>query len=83
MNLDPRKLKILEVLVNTYIATGEPVSSKSICDLLDFSISSATVRNELSELTELGLLDQPHTSAGRIPSHLGYRTYINKIVNKQ
>ena len=82
MELSDRKLKILSAVVNNYIQSAEPVSSKILCDLLDFSISSATIRNELAELTELGFLEQPHTSAGRIPSQLGYRLYINKLMSK-
>lgn len=80
MELSDRKLKILSAVVNNYIQYAEPVSSKILCDLLDFSVSSATIRNELAELTELGLLEQPHTSAGRVPSGLGYRLYINKLM---
>jgi heat-inducible transcriptional repressor len=81
LNLNLRKLKILEAVVDTYITSGEPVSSNALCDLLDFSISSATIRNELAELTKLGLLDKPHISAGRVPSHFGYRVYVNQIMN--
>lgn len=82
MELSDRKLKILLAVINNYIQYAEPVSSKVLCDILDISISSATIRNELAELTELGLLEQPHTSSGRIPSHLGYRLYINKLMSK-
>ena len=82
MELSDRKLKILSAVINNYIQCAEPVSSKILCDLLDFSVSSATIRNELAELTELGFLEQPHTSAGRIPSYLGYRLYINKLMGK-
>ncbi len=79
MDLAERKLKILIMIVEMYVKTGEPVSSKAVCDALNFSISPATVRNEMANLVELGFLEQPHTSAGRIPSHLGYRIYINNI----
>ena len=82
MELSDRKLKILSAVINNYIQCAEPVSSKILCDLLDFSVSSATIRNELAELTELGFLEQPHTSAGRVPSYLGYRLYINKLMGK-
>ena len=82
MELSDRKLKILSTVINNYIRCAEPVSSKILCNLLDFSVSSATIRNELAELTELGFLEQPHTSAGRIPSCLGYRLYINKLMEK-
>lgn len=80
MNLGERKLKILKALVETYVATGEPVGSKALCEALDFPVSSATIRNEMAELSEMGLLEQPHTSAGRVPSHLGYRLYINRLM---
>lgn len=82
MQLSTRKQKILAAVIDLYVATGEPVGSKAICDVLDFSVSSATVRNELSELSEMGLLEQPHTSAGRIPSHKGYRIYIDTLMKK-
>lgn len=82
MELSDRKLKILSTVISNYIQHAEPVSSKILCDLLDFSVSSATIRNELADLTELGFLEQPHTSAGRIPSCLGYRLYINKLMEK-
>lgn len=83
MDLDERKLKILTIVVDKYVASGEPVSSKAICDSLDISVSSATVRSELAGLTSLGLLEQPHTSSGRIPSDLGYRVYVNTVMNKK
>lgn len=70
-------------IVNSYVNTGEPVSSKSLCDILAIDLSPATLRNEMAELTELGLLEQPHTSAGRVPSYKGYRLYINKLMNKK
>lgn len=81
MNLGERKLKILSAVVELFVQTGEPVGSKALCNQLDFSVSSATIRNEMAELSEFGLLEQPHTSAGRIPSHLGYRVYINELMN--
>lgn len=83
MQLSTRKQKILAAVIDLYVSTGEPVGSKAICDILDFSVSSATVRNELSELSELGLLDQPHTSAGRVPSHKGYRVYIDTLMKRR
>lgn len=83
MELGERKLKILAAIVDAYVRTGEPVGSKALCEALDFSVSSATIRNEMAELVELGLLEQPHTSAGRVPSHLGYRLYINRLMNRQ
>lgn len=83
MQLSTRKQKILAAVIDLYVSTGEPVGSKAICDILDFSVSSATVRNELSELSEMGLLDQPHTSAGRVPSHKGYRLYIDTLMKRR
>lgn len=82
MLLSIRKQKILAKVVETYIETGEPVGSKSLCEALDFHVSSATVRNEMSELSEMGLLEQPHTSAGRVPSQKGYRVYIDTLMEK-
>ncbi len=82
MQLSERKQKILAAVIDLYVATGEPVGSKALCDILDFSVSSATVRNEMSELSEMGLLEQPHTSAGRIPSQKGYRVYIDTLMKK-
>ncbi len=78
MELSERKKKILSAVVDRYILTGEPVGSKVLCG--DLSVSSATVRNEMSELSELGYLEQPHTSAGRIPSQRGLRYYINNLM---
>ena len=77
MALGERKLKILEAVVDTYVRTGEPVGSKAICEMMQNSVSSATIRNEMADLAEKGLLEQPHTSAGRIPSQMGYRVYLN------
>ena len=73
MELSERKKKLLAAIVERYIATGEPVGSKTLVESLDMAVSSATVRNEMAELSNMGLLEQPHTSAGRIPSELGYR----------
>ncbi len=78
MELSERKKKILASVVEHYIHTGEPVGSKMLCEGL--AVSSATVRNEMSELSEFGYLDQPHTSAGRIPSQKGIRYYINNLM---
>jgi heat-inducible transcriptional repressor len=75
-----RKMKILEAVVEAYIKTGDPIGSKAICDVLDFSVSSATVRNDMAELSGLGLLEQPHTSSGRVPTELGYRVYIDDLM---
>lgn len=78
MELSERKKKILSAVVDRYIMTGDPVGSKVLCGNL--SVSSATVRNEMSELSEMGYLEQPHTSAGRIPSQRGLRYYVNNLM---
>lgn len=83
MDISNRKLKILSVIVQKYIENGIPISSKAVCDDLNFPISSATVRNEMSDLYRLGYLIQPHTSSGRVPSNKGYRLYINKFMPKK
>lgn len=79
MDISQRKKLILRAIVESYVETAEPVGSKSICT--DLGLSSATIRNEMAELTALGLLEQPHTSAGRIPSSKGYRIYVNELMN--
>lgn len=80
MELNARKQAILEAIVNSYIETGEPVGSKALCTILGTSLSSATLRNEMSELCEMGYLKQPHTSAGRIPTNKAYRLYIKTML---
>ncbi len=75
-----RKMKILEAVVELYIRTGEPVGSKNLCDVLEFNVSSATVRNDMAELASLGLLEQTHTSSGRVPTELGYRVYLDNLM---
>ncbi|MDD6011237.1 MAG: heat-inducible transcriptional repressor HrcA [Oscillospiraceae bacterium] len=82
MELDKRKELILAAVVEHYIKTGEPIGSKMLMQTLPISVSSATIRNEMSELSEMGLLEQPHTSAGRVPSELGYRYYIDHLMNQ-
>ncbi len=82
MELSERKQKILGAVVEQYIKTGEPVGSKALLDSLDMSVSSATVRNEMADLSYLGLLDQPHTSAGRVPTSEGYRYYVDNLIPK-
>ena len=79
LELPVRKGKILNAIVKQYIETGEPMGSKALLNFLDFSVSSATVRNEMATLSELGYLIQPHTSAGRIPTQQGYRYYLNHL----
>ena len=81
MELTNRKKRILRAVVEIYIATAEPVGSKAIAAEMG-GVSSATIRNELSDLTELGYLEQPHTSAGRIPSPKGYRLYVNELMEE-
>lgn len=78
MNISSRKKQILKSIVENYIETAEPVGSKAISETL--SLSPATIRNEMAELTSLGLLEQPHTSAGRIPTPNGYRIYVNELM---
>lgn len=82
MELGKRKELILAAIVEQYIKTGEPIGSKMLMSTLPITVSSATIRNEMSELAEMGLLEQPHTSAGRIPSNAGYRYYIDHLMNK-
>ena len=74
--LDERKTKILNAIIKNYLETGEPVGSRTISKYTDLNLSSATIRNEMSDLEELGYILQPHTSAGRIPSDKGYRFYV-------
>lgn len=82
MQLSERKERILAAIVERYIATGEPVGSKTLLDFLRIPVSSATIRNEMAELSRLGFLEQPHTSAGRIPSQIGYRYYVDRLMNR-
>ena len=83
MGLTDRKKQILKVVVEDYIRTAEPVGSKAIAAQMGTKVSSATIRNELSDLVEQGYLEQPHTSAGRIPSPQGYRLYVNELMERQ
>lgn len=80
MELTERKKKVLRSIVDLYIRTAEPVGSKAIAQLPDMSYSSATIRNEMAELTAMGYLEQPHTSAGRVPSAAGYRLYVDELM---
>ena len=80
MELTERKKKVLRSVVDLYIRTAEPVGSKAITELPDMKYSSATIRNEMADLTAMGLLEQPHTSAGRIPSAAGYRLYVDELM---
>ena len=83
MELTDRKKKILKVVIEDYIRTAEPVGSKAIATEMGGRVSSATIRNELADLVELGYLEQPHTSAGRVPSPKGYRLYVNELMEQQ
>lgn len=78
--LSDRKLKILHAIIKTYLETGEPVGSRTISKYTDMNLSSATIRNEMADLEELGFIMQPHTSAGRIPSDKGYRLYVDMLM---
>ena len=80
MELTDRKKKILRAIVESYIQTAEPVGSKYIAQMPDLAYSSATIRNEMADLTAMGYLEQPHTSAGRVPSPAGYRLYIDELM---
>ena len=80
MELTARQKKILRAIVDNYIQTAEPVGSKTLAAMADMDCSSATIRNEMAELTQMGLLEQPHTSAGRIPSPAGYRLYVDELM---
>ena len=80
MELTERKKKVLRSVVDLYIRTAEPVGSKAITELPDMNYSSATIRNEMAELTTMGYLEQPHTSAGRVPSAAGYRLYVDELM---
>lgn len=79
MELDDRKVTILKAIIKTYLETGEPVGSRTISKYSDLKLSSATIRNEMSDLEDMGYIIQPHTSAGRIPSDKGYRFYVDQI----
>ena len=80
MELTERKKKVLRSVVDLYIRTAEPVGSKAITELPDMNYSSATIRNEMADLTAMGYLEQPHTSAGRVPSAAGYRLYVDELM---
>lgn len=81
--LSDRKLKILHAIIRTYLETGEPVGSRTISKYTDLNLSSATIRNEMADLEELGFIMQPHTSAGRIPSDKGYRLYVDMLMDEK
>ena len=81
--LDERKEKILDAIIRNYLETGEPVGSRTISKYTDLNLSSATIRNEMADLEELGYIIQPHTSAGRIPSDKGYRFYVDHLMQEK
>ena len=83
MELDERKITILKAIIKTYLETGGPVGSRTISKYTDLKLSSATIRNEMSDLEEMGYILQPHTSAGRIPSDKGYRFYVDQIMQEK
>ncbi|MCR5136838.1 MAG: heat-inducible transcriptional repressor HrcA [Oscillospiraceae bacterium] len=83
MSISDRKKRILAAVVDEYIRTAEPVGSKHLAENAGLGCSSATIRNELAELVALGYLEQPHTSAGRVPTPMGYRMYVNELMQKQ
>ena len=81
--LSERKLKILHAVIQNYLETGEPVGSRTISKYTDLNLSSATIRNEMADLEEMGYIIQPHTSAGRIPSDKGYRLYVDMLMEEK
>ncbi len=81
MDMNERKKKILHSIINEYIKSAEPIGSRHVAKSLDIGLSSATIRNEMADLEEMGYLEQPHTSAGRIPSDKGYRLYVDSLMN--
>jgi len=83
MSLSERKKEILRAVVELYVKGAEPVGSKAVANALESPVSSATIRSEMADLESMGLLEQPHTSAGRIPSSIGYRTYVNELMQNQ
>jgi heat-inducible transcriptional repressor len=83
MALNDRKIKILEAIINDYIQTAEPIGSRTIAKKYNLGISSATIRNEMSDLEDMGYIIQPHASAGRIPSDKGYRLYVDRLMHRR
>jgi len=82
LELSDRKQKILQAIIDEYIRTAEPVGSRAISKKNELGLSSATIRNEMADLEEMGFLIQPHTSAGRVPSDIGYRFYVNSLMRR-
>ncbi len=83
MELSERKMKIMQAIIKNYLETGEPVGSRTISKYTDLNLSSATIRNEMADLEEMGYILQPHTSAGRIPSDKGYRLYVDNMMSQR
>ena len=82
MELSERKKQILKSIIDAYVSSGEPIGSKYLSEQMPIAVSSATIRNEMNELEQLGLLEQPHTSAGRVPSDAGYRVYVDSLMQR-
>ena len=82
MELDSRKAKILALVIESYIDTGEPIGSKALAEMLGNRFSSATIRNDMAVLTAMGYLEQPHTSAGRLPTARAFRLYIDRLMHR-
>ncbi len=82
MELTERKLKILQAIISDYVRSAEPVGSRTLSKKFDLGISPATIRNEMSDLEEMGYLSHPHTSAGRVPSDKAYRLYVNHLMER-
>jgi len=83
MELNDRKIRILEAIINDYISLAEPIGSRTIAKKYDWGISSATIRNEMSDLEDMGYIVAPHASAGRVPSDKGYRLYVDRLMRKR
>ncbi|MGB3365940.1 MAG: HrcA family transcriptional regulator, partial [Acidaminobacteraceae bacterium] len=83
MKASDRKMRILKVIIDDFIDTAQPVGSRTIAKKYPLGVSSATIRNEMADLEDLGYLTQPHTSAGRIPSDMGYRIYVDSLLNSE
>src|SRR4030042_6146893 len=83
MDSNTRKQDVLKVLIETFVHSNQPVGSVQVAEQLPYEVSSATVRNDMAEMTELGLLEQPHTSAGRVPTDLGYRHYVKRLTRER
>ncbi|MCI8292001.1 MAG: HTH domain-containing protein, partial [Hespellia sp.] len=82
-SLNERKMVILKAIIQTYLETGEPVGSRTLSKYTGLNVSAATIRNEMSDLEEMGYIMQPHTSAGRIPSDKGYRLYVDMLMEEK